>query len=73
MNPKDSKRQICTTWENWAERPTPSSYQDMLGFFVETQKERPELFRFPSSGDRWQNVKAWLAEHEQQHGRRVLG
>ncbi len=73
MNREDSKKWICTAWENWEGRKNPSSYQDMLTFFVETQKERPEFFEFPSTGDRWQIVKAWLADYEQRHARRVVG
>ena len=60
---KDAERRIIEEFLEWKSREIPgqrASGTHALGFFVELQKEKPELFRFRHRGDKWQVVHAWL-------------
>ncbi len=69
MNINESKREILTEWEKWAEDPDSNNYEQKDRFYRWLSKERPELFTWKTipcdnpiqEGDyRWQEVHAWL-------------
>jgi hypothetical protein len=69
MNKNESKREILTEWEKWAEDPNSDNYEQMDRFYRWLSKERPELFTWetPSADNpiqesdfRWQDVRGWL-------------
>ncbi len=67
MNMKDSKQEIILKWNSWwskkgiSRKPDPN---DMSNFYLYLESDYPELLKFRTgSGDRWQDVRAWLNVH----------
>ena len=64
MNMTDSKQAILRLWDTWwpqrHESRKPNA-NDMSMFYLDLEQDHPEVLRFrTSSGDRWQDVRAWL-------------
>jgi hypothetical protein len=56
-----AKMAVIGEWDNWAvKNPKDAKVMNGMFFFTYLQKEKPELLRFRSVGDRWQTVHGWL-------------
>ena len=56
-----AKLAIIREWDARSlEHPGDAEIQDCMLFFSFLEKERPDLLNFELSGDKWQDVHAWL-------------
>jgi hypothetical protein len=55
-----AKLAIIREWDAWSQdHPGEAEIQDCMLFFSFLERERPDLLNF-ESGDKWQDVHAWL-------------
>lgn len=61
----DAKALIIDEWRRWPQRPSKPTDMDMFHFFVWLQRNKEDLLRFRSAGDKkWHVVHGWLSRHE---------
>ena len=60
MKKVDAKRAVIRFYEIWKSKNCSTSPAAPLVFYGDLQKERPELFDFRCSGDRYQVIAGWL-------------
>ena len=67
MKQQDAKRQIIQLWSKRDRNKL--TMLDILGFYLQLEKEHPELLKFKCRGDKYQIVKAWLTPYTLQETR----
>lgn len=65
----EAKREVQRAWAMWDGEK--SAGQAMMMFFAWLQRHRPYFLTFRSKGDRWQRVKSWLIQWEQNSRQRT--
>jgi hypothetical protein len=58
----EGRRAILAEWRAWVTANGKSNPNGMDGlmFFSDMHREKPDLLRFRTSGDPWQDVHSWL-------------
>ena len=62
MRKAEAEEAVCAEWHRWlAANPVGNpTGRDGLSFFAYLLRERPNLLKFRSHGDKWQVVHGWL-------------
>ena len=66
MERDDAKKLIIREWDDWASTHLQPNEEGSgfngLSFFLDLQRDRPDLLDFPAQGDKWQTVHGWLLQ-----------
>jgi len=62
INQKNAEKEVIRLFASWPGASSPTPHPEKYAFFLDLERERPELldFRAPA-GDKWQVVQTWLA------------